>query len=97
MRRYDFYSDWEKYAYPSGSETAADEDIKEKYDSADLTADKFTSSGIPLLKDGSRVFFNGLTENTTIFGETGCKKTRSVIEPLIVMTAALANRQSLPM
>ncbi len=84
---YDYYSDWGPYAYPAGAEAASADDIMRKYRAVELSAaGKFPASGIPLLKRGSEVYVNDLTENTLIFGETGCKKSRCVIAPLIAMT-----------
>lgn len=41
------------------------------------------AAGIPLLVDGNEAILNDMTENTIIFGETGSKKTRCVVRPLI--------------
>ena len=57
------------------------------FDRADFSRDKHAASGIPLLIDKTDAIVNNETEHTIIFGETGSKKTRCCIRPLITMLA----------
>lgn len=87
MPRPDYKSDWQSYAFPEDNMMSADIDIAETFTRIDLSAESFPSGGIPLYVDGSIAYVNSENENTIIFGETGSKKTRSVINPLIATTA----------
>ncbi len=87
MNRFDYRTDWQAYAYPETNMISTDSDIKAEFEQIDLTKKSFASGGIPILKDGNSVWLNSLDENTLIFGETGSKKTRSAILPLIATTA----------
>lgn len=87
MTRTDYKIDWLAYSYPEDNMMSSDGDIAEKFRGIDLSADRFSSGGIPLLVKGSTAYVNPENENTVIFGETGSKKTRCAILPLIAATA----------
>lgn len=88
MKNYNYYSSWGSYAFPESRETALPEDIRKLYTHIDLSSDeKFPSGGVPILVEGSDAYVNSRDENTIIFGETGSKKSRCVITPLIAATA----------
>lgn len=91
MNKYDYFSDWCNYTYPESREAAIPEDIRNAYCHIDLSSsEKFPSGGIPILVEGSDAYVNDRDENTIIFGETGCKKSRCVVMPLIAATAGAA-------
>ena len=87
MTRTDYKTDWQAYAYPENNMIADDEDIMAAFTEIDLSAERFSCGGIPLLVKDCRAWLNPGDENTIIFGETGSKKTRTVISPLIAVTA----------
>ena len=88
MKRFDYYSDWCEYTYPEISVLSDDSDIRSGYCRVDLSdSGRYPSGGIPLLVTDRVAYLNDRTENTIIFGETGSKKTRTVIAPLIMTTA----------
>ena len=80
-------SDWCGYTYPESNEISCDEDIIANFKAVSISSGKFPSGGIPLLRKGDTVYLNDENESTVIFGETGSKKKRSVIAPLMVMSA----------
>ena len=86
--RYEYYTDWSDYAYPTKDELTTPGEIARRYTRVDLgAAGKLRSGGIPVMIDGSGAYVNAENENTVIFGETGSKKSRSVIVPLAALTA----------
>ncbi len=89
-KRYDYESDWRAYVFPEQeSYFSSTAEVKEMLSGTvmDGTEDE-QAAGLPLVSDGSSIFVNSEIENTLIFGETGSKKTRCLVMPLI---AALAN------
>ena len=101
-KRYDYESQWNKFAYPeTGARFATDADLVEEFSATPLNT-YATAAGIPLCftdtprnsgrgkTDGEgmrRAVVNNKTENTLIYGETGSMKTRAVIRPLIFSLA----------
>ncbi len=85
---YNYESDWGRYAFaPSPSRIATDEDVRNEFTRVDTGEARFSGAGIPLLMEGEYAYLNNETENYLVFGETGCKKTRCVVRPLIAMCA----------
>jgi len=79
-----YKSDWSRYSFPeSEARFASKEELKNNFTTIKLNSGKFDASGIPLIVDGNEAVVNDETEHYIIFGETGCKKTRCVIRPLI--------------
>lgn len=82
-----------EYAYkyrsylPPDSEShwASADEICENTDEVDLTQAEYPACGIPLCRDGDRVFVNNGDDHTLIFGSTGSKKTRACVLPLVNM------------
>lgn len=87
MTKYDYQSDWCSYTYPENDGFYTDSDITERFSECDLSKSRLSASGIPIYRDGHFLYVNNETENTLIFGETGSKKTRTLIAPLIALTA----------
>ena len=87
MTKFDYRTDWQAYTYPETNMISTPSDIREVFTRVDLSSKKLVSGGIPLLAENDTVYLNSSDENTIIFGETGSKKTRSVILPLIATTA----------
>lgn len=87
MTKFDYRTDWQSYTYPETNMISTSSDIKEVFTKVDLTAKKLVSGGIPLRVKNNIAYLNSSDENTIIFGETGSKKTRSAILPLIATTA----------
>ncbi len=84
-----FFLDWQPYAY---SETRAslttDQEITKLLTRVNLKKMLPQEAGVPLHVEGDMAYLNAETENMVIFGETGSKKTRCVIRPLIAMAAS---------
>lgn len=87
MVKYDYESDWSGYTFPDGNEISTDTDLISEFRTIDITKGSFSKCGIPLLVKNGKAVINDKTENTIIYGETGSKKTRAVIAPLIALTA----------
>lgn len=88
MNEYRYQADWQPYAYPEDTAfLATDREIENILEAVDLTKDHCLSAGIPLRVVHHTAYINAATENTLIFGETGCKKTRSCIRPQLYITA----------
>lgn len=87
MKKTDYKMDWQTYAYSEENMMTSDEEITEFFRGIDLTTDRFSSGGIPLYVSGNTAYVNPENENTIIYGETGSKKTRTAILPLIATTA----------
>ena len=80
-----YKSSWESFVHPEPeSRFAADSEIKEMFETVDLTQEKYPASGIPLHVAGDNVIVNNETEHHIIWGETASKKTRALIRPLIM-------------
>ncbi len=78
--RYRFQNDWAPYAFPEeGSHLVGDYDIQHRFSE--------NGAGVPLLKAGEQVWAIDDTEHTLIVGESGSKKTRCAIMPLIYRLA----------
>ena len=89
---YKYAFDWKKYAYSdSGAKFATNQDIKSTFTKVNIAESKFSASGIPLLIEDGFVYVNSEMENTLIFGETGSKKTRCLVKPLIALTGGAGN------
>lgn len=87
MNNYSYQSDWESYTYPETNEVATENDIISLFGQTDITGDRFRRCGIPLSVRSGKAVMNNETESTIIFGETGSKKTRCAIAPLIALAA----------
>ena len=99
---FDYESRWNRYAFPeTGARFATDADLMREFSATPLNV-YATAAGIPLCftdeprkknrgktrgRGITRAIVNDETENTLIFGETGSKKTRAVIRPLIFSLA----------
>ena len=79
-----YRSEWEPYSFPKseGSFSSTD-DIKANYFKIGHGDENYPYGGLPVLVDDDGIFINKETEMTLIFGETGSKKTRCLISPLI--------------
>jgi type IV secretion system protein VirD4 len=88
MKKFDYESDWSAYAFPNThSVFATDDYIFDTFSKIDLISKKYKSSGIPLaIKKGDAVIVDD-DSHTIIYGETGSKKTRCCIKPLITTIA----------
>ena len=85
--QYEMY--WRDFVFPpSESRFRTTRELIDQFAQVDLTAETVTASGIPLHKDGAHVVVNDADENTLIFGETGSKKTRAAVIPLLYSLAA---------
>lgn len=82
-----YRTEWQTYAYPEDNIMSGTEDIIGRFTRTDLASERYPKGGIPLFAQGDTVYLNGENENTIIFGETGSKKTRAAILPLIATTA----------
>jgi type IV secretion system protein VirD4 len=84
MNNNSFESDWQQYVFPEQDVnfTSTDE-IKEKYTEIDYFNKYIPAGGLPLICDGNKGYINTETEMTMIWGETGSKKSRTLIAPLI--------------
>lgn len=81
---YKYETEWKPFVYADrGARFASDEDIKNTFSEIDMSAFENNASGIPLLVTGNVAYVNDLDEMTLIAGETGSKKTRCVVCPLI--------------
>ncbi len=87
MNSFDYVSDWSEYAYPETNDITFESTIKSVYRKVDLRAKKFAAGGIPILVKDNIAYLNDADQNTLIFGQTGSKKTRSAIGPMIIMAA----------
>lgn len=87
MTNYNYHGAWCNYAYPETNQLSTIDDIIEEFGITDISESHFRKSGIPLFVRDSRAVLNNETESTIIFGETGSKKTRAIIAPLIALTA----------
>lgn len=66
-----------------GDQFATEEDIRANYNEVDMTEDHFESSGIPILTDDDRLYLDGGSAHTGIWGGTGSGKTRRIIMPAL--------------
>lgn len=87
MNNYSYHGAWCSYVYPETNSLSTTDDIVEEFGITDISRGCFKKSGIPLFVSGGQAVLNNETESTIIFGETGSKKTRSVIAPLMALTA----------
>ena len=82
--KYKYASDWEPYTLSDYSgHFLNDEDIKRVFQETDIMSFDNKSCGIPLLVKGKSAWVNDSDEHTLIVSESGAKKTRCVINPLI--------------
>lgn len=79
----DYKSVWADYAYNNDNRFATNRELKQLFSEGDFSAPTAAESGIPLLSDGRRFVVNNETLHTLIFGESGCKKTRSAVLPAL--------------
>ena len=78
--RFRFQSEWAPFAYSEeGNRLASDDEIKGRF--------RKNGAGLPLLKEGDRIWAGDDTEHTLIVGESGSKKTRCAVMPLIYRLA----------
>ena len=83
-KQYEFELDWRDYVFPeSESHFASPDELEEIFDIVDLRDDNPDAAGIPLYVHDDKATVNNFTENTIIYGETGSKKTRCCIRPLL--------------
>lgn len=83
-KQYEYETDWRDYVFPkSEAEFATPDDLIEIFETADLSDYIPAAAGIPLYVRGNKTIVNNYTENTLIYGETGSKKTRCCIRPLL--------------
>lgn len=81
---YKYESAWKSYVFPEPkSKFASDKEIKNLFTEINLKDDKYQASGPPLIVDGDKVTVNDETEHWFVVGETGSKKTRSFVKPLL--------------
>ncbi len=81
---YRYVSDWESYTLPDyGSHFSSDEEIKRIFEETDIMSFDNKACGIPLLTRDNIAWVNNSDEHTLIVSESGAKKTRCVINPLI--------------
>ena len=66
-----------------GDKFATEEDIRTNYNEVDMTEDHFETSGIPILTDDDRLYLDGGSAHTGIWGGTGSGKTRRIIMPAL--------------
>lgn len=94
---YRFEKDWKPYVYPDrGACFASDEDIKETFSKIDMSALSNEASGIPVLTECNYAYVNNMDEMTLIAGESGSKKTRCVVRPLIHSCIKAENSMIIP-
>lgn len=79
----DYKSVWAGYAYNDDNRFTTNREMKQLFSEGDFSAPRSRESGIPLLSDGKRFIVNSETLHTIIFGESGCKKTRSAVLPAL--------------
>ncbi len=85
---YRYASDWSRFAFPEPvSRMATNEDIRRAFTKVDTSQEKFSAWGLPLCVEGKSVYLNDNDENVIIFGETGSKKTRCAVLPLLALIA----------
>lgn len=83
-RGYKYASDWESYTLPDfGGHFSNDEDIERIFQKTDIMSFNNKACGIPLLVKGKSAWVNNFDEHTLIVSESGAKKSRCVINPLI--------------
>lgn len=89
MPEFKYRSDWEMYDFPEPeSHISTPEEMKKTIlTRVDFSDEKVSTSGIPLIADGSEVYLNGENEHWLIVGESGSKKTRCCVKPLIASLA----------
>ncbi len=87
MMKYSYQSDWCGYTYPETNQISTADDIISEFGFTDISKGRFHKSGIPLYMKNDYAVVNNETESTLIFGETGSKKTRCIIAPLIALAA----------
>lgn len=82
-----YETDWTGYAYPDTNTITRTEEMKKRLTEIKLKTEDYNASGIPIIVENGKAYLNNATENSIIFGETGCKKSRCLIAPLITMIA----------
>lgn len=88
MNEYRYQADWQSYAYlEDNAFLTTDQEVENILNPVDLTKEVCSDAGIPLHLVHNTAYVNSATENSLIFGETGCKKTRSCIRPQLYITA----------
>lgn len=82
-KQFTYENIWSKYTFPSNkTHIYSDYDIGKEFSTVKLGGN-YPKGGIPLcVKDNNAVIVDD-TSHTMIFGETGCGKTRSIVNPLI--------------
>lgn len=87
MTNYRYQTAWVGYAHPETNTVTRTEVMKTQLSQLDFKSKKFAASGVPLIVQDDNAYVNNETENTIIFGETGSKKSRCLIAPLMVTAA----------
>lgn len=82
-----FETSWSGYAYPEINTVTRTDEMKQLLSAVPIKSEKFNACGIPLIVRDGIAYVNNETENVIVYGETGSKKSRCAISPLIVMTA----------
>ena len=89
VSEYVYEADWGRYAYPeSGAFFASGDDLLHRFSTVELGKRLIMHGGPPLMVRGSKAVLNDETEHWLIVGETGSKKTRCFVSPLITILAA---------
>ena len=87
MRRYDYYSEWSRYAYADEDKRfVTDEElVRELCTCTDLETKYGGGSGIPLLYKNNKIYCikDG---HTLVEGESGSKKSRTIVRDSIIST-----------
>ena len=85
---YRYESDWSPYVFArqEANFTPSDE-IKEKFTKVSFVDTHIPAGGLPVICDGETGYLNTETEMTLIYGETGSKKSRTLIAPLVANLA----------
>lgn len=85
--RFRYETDWTGYAYPETNTVTRTEEMKKQLAEIQLKTEDYNASGIPVIVESGKAYVNNATENSIIFGETGCKKSRCLIAPLMTTIA----------
>ncbi len=84
----DYASAWNNYAFnENGHKAATLYDLKNQFDTVDLSEKRTNMSGPVLYAEGDCVTVNNADEHWLCVGETGSKKTRCFVRPLLYTLA----------
>ncbi len=88
VSQYKYEDQWTQYAFEkSGASFADSDEIKQAFTRFNTIQTPPKAAGLPVLCDAEDIYVNTDTEMSIIFGETGSKKTRCLIAPLICLLA----------